>query len=199
MRPHLEVWTQAGPQVLPLDGDQLTLGSADSNDLALPVDRKLSRLHAVLQRYPAGWCVRDLGSRNGTYVNGQRIWQDRALVDGDEIRAGSSRFVYRTGHAGVAVGPATEGAAAGPTLTARERDVLIQLCRPLLTSQLFTEPASSREIAAALVVTEAAVKQHLLRLYEKFGIDGDGDRRRVRLANEAMARLAVTLADLRGD
>ena len=84
-----------------------------------------------------------------------------------------------------------------PALTARERDVFIHLCRPLQTNQLFTEPASSREIAAALVVTEAAVKQHLLRLYEKFGIDGDGDRRRVRLANDAMARLAVTLADLR--
>jgi DNA-binding CsgD family transcriptional regulator len=186
MRPHLEAWTPAGPQAVSLDGDRLTLGSADSNDLAVPVDRRLSRLHAVL------------GSRNGTFVNGQRIWQDRALVDGDEIRAGSSRFVYRAGLAAATAGPPTEGAAPGPALTARERDVLIHLCRPLLTNQLFTEPASSREIAAALVVTEAAVKQHLLRLYEKFGIDGDGDRRRVRLANEAMARLAVTLTDLRG-
>ena len=141
--------------------------------------------------------MRDLGSRNGTFVNGQRIWQDRSLADGDEIRAGSSRFVYRAGPADPAAGTPTEGAAPGPPLTARERDVLIHLCRPLLTSQLFTEPASSREIATALVVTEAAVKQHLLRLYEKFGIDGDGDRRRVRLANEAMARLSVTLADLR--
>jgi DNA-binding CsgD family transcriptional regulator len=197
MRHHLEAWTPAGPQLVPLDGDRLTLGSADSNDLAVPVDRRLSRLHAVLQHYPAGWCVRDLGSRNGTFVNGQRIWQDRALVDGDEIRAGSSRFVYRGGLVAAVAGPPTEGAAPGPALTARERDVLIHLCRPLLTNQLFTEPASSREIAAALVVTEAAVKQHLLRLYEKFGIDGDGDRRRVRLANDAMARLAVTLADLR--
>ena len=197
MRHHLEAWTPVGPQVVPLDSDQLTLGSADSNDLAVPVDRKLSRLHAVLQRYSAGWCVRDLGSRNGTFVNGQRIWQDRALVDGDEIRAGSSRFIYRAGLAGAIAGPPTEGAPAGPALTARERDVLVHLCRPLLTNQLFTEPASSREIAAALVVTEAAVKQHLLRLYEKFDIDGDGDRRRVRLANEAMARSAVTLADLR--
>lgn len=194
---HLEAWTAAGAQVVPLAGDRLTLGSADSNDLAVPLDRRLSRLHAVLQHYPAGWCVRDLGSRNGTFVNGRRIWQDRALADGDEIRAGSSRFVYRAGPAATLAGPPTEGAAALPALTARERDVLIQLCRPLLTNQLFTEPAGSREIAAALVVTEAAVKQHLLRLYEKFGIDGAGDRRRARLANEAMARLAVTLADLR--
>ena len=59
----------------------------------------------------------------------------------------------------------------------------------------FTE-LFSREIATALVVTEAAVKQHLLRLYEKFGIHGEGERRRVRLANEAMARRAISLADL---
>lgn len=197
MTSHLEAWTSTGPQLVPLDGDRLTVGSAGSNDLAVPGDRQLSRLHAVLERYPAGWCVRDLGSRNGTFVNGQRIWQDRALTDGDEIRAGTSRFVFRAVRA-VAAGPPTEGAQPAPELTAREREVLIALCRPLLANQLFTEPASSREIASALFVTEAAVKQHLLRLYQKFGVSGDGDRRRVRLANEAMTRQAVTRADLRG-
>jgi DNA-binding CsgD family transcriptional regulator len=97
----------------------------------------------------------------------------------------------------VPTGQVTEAGAPPPELTNRERDVLDQLCRPLLAGAVFTEPASSREIAAALVVTEAAVKQHLLRLYEKFGIAGDGEKRRVRLANEAMARAAITRADLR--
>ena len=192
---YLEMWTNAGPQVVPLDGDRLTLGSDPINGIAVPTDRRLSRLHAAFERYPAGWCVRDLSSRNGTFVNGQRIWQERALDDGDEIRAGSSRFVYRAGQAR-RLGPATEAGAPPPELTSREREVLIQLCRPLLSGEMFTEPASSRQIAAALVVTEAAVKQHLLRLYEKFGIHDEGERRRVRLANEAMARRAITLADL---
>lgn len=191
----LELWTSAGPQVVPLDGDRLTLGSAESNAIAVPADRRMSRLHAVFEAYPAGWSVRDLGSRNGTFVNGRRIWQEHALVDGDEIRAGGSRFVYRTGR--VPAGPVTETGEPAPELTSRERDVLVQLCRPLLGNDMFTEPASSREIAAALVVTEAAVKQHLLRLYEKFGIHGEGERRRVRLANEVMARRAITLADLK--
>lgn len=191
----LEMWTNAGVQVVPLDGDRLTLGSADTNSIAVPADRRLSRLHAVFENYASGWCVRDLGSRNGTFVNGRRIWPECALVDGDEIRAGGSRFVYRSGRVPDA-GPATEAGDPAPELTARERDVLLHLCRPLLGSDLFTEPASSREIAAALVVTEAAVKQHLLRLYEKFGIHGEGERRRVRLANEAMSRRAITLADL---
>ncbi|GIF63837.1 hypothetical protein Ais01nite_18720 [Asanoa ishikariensis] len=190
----LEVWGTAGASMVPLDGDRITLGSADSNDLAVPTDRRLSRLHAVFERYPAGWSVRDLGSRNGTFVNGQRVWHERVLADGDEIRAGGSRFVLRSGR--VPKAQATEAGAPAPELTNRERDVLVQLCRPLLAGAMFTEPASSREIAAALVVTEAAVKQHLLRLYDKFGIVVDGEKRRVRLANEAMARNAITRADL---
>ena len=47
-------------------------------------------------------------------------------------------------------------------------------------------PATAREIAADLVVTEAAVKQHLLRLYQKFRI-AEGTNRRTRLANEVVA------------
>ncbi|HXZ71530.1 MAG TPA: forkhead-associated protein, partial [Streptosporangiaceae bacterium] len=46
--------------------------------------------------------------------------------------------------------------------------------------------ATAREIATDLVVTEAAVKQHLLRLYQKFRIP-EGPNRRVRLANEVVA------------
>ena len=46
-----------------------------------------------------------------------------------------------------------------PELTRRERDVLVALCRPALGEGVFTEPATVREIAAELVVTDAAVKQ----------------------------------------
>ena len=66
-----------------------------------------------------------------------------------------------------------------PELTRRERDVLAALCRPALESDVFTEPASVRQIAEALVVTEAAVKQHLMHLYDKFGIRETGERRRL--------------------
>jgi hypothetical protein len=47
-------------------------------------------------------------------------------------------------------------------------------------------PATARDIAGELVVTEAAVKQHLLRLYQKFRIP-EGANRRTRLANEVIA------------
>src|ERR671935_3273058 len=82
-----------------------------------------------------------------------------------------------------------------PDLTRRERDVLEALCRPAVHGDVFEEPASVRQIAAALVVTEAAVKQHLLHLYDKLGIAESGERRRVRLAREAIRRRAVVLSD----
>ncbi|MGH3898543.1 MAG: hypothetical protein ACRDTA_09865 [Pseudonocardiaceae bacterium] len=62
---------------------------------------------------------------------------------------------------------------------------------------MFAEPASMRQIAAEPVVGEAAVQQHLLRLYQKFDLHEDNARRRVLLANEAIRRSAVTITDLR--
>jgi hypothetical protein len=75
---------------------------------------------------------------------------------------------------------------AAPELTRRENDVLTSLCRPALSDEAFVAPATAREIATDLVVTEAAVKQHLLRLYQKFRI-AEGANRRTRLANEVVA------------
>lgn len=85
-----------------------------------------------------------------------------------------------------------------PALTRRERDVLVELCRPMLGAEAFKEPASTRRIAEALVVSDAAVKQHLLRLYDKFDVYEAAERRRVKLANEAVRRGAVSVADLAG-
>jgi DNA-binding transcriptional ArsR family regulator len=194
---YLEVWRAEGPQAVPLSSERLTIGKAPSNDVAVGGDRLVSRLHASLERYRAGWCVRDLASRNGTFVNGERIWAERPLRHGDEIRVGKTRLVFRTeAIEGMTV---TEAGAVAPLITPRERDVLLALCRPVLSGDVFTEPASIREIAEHLVVTEGAVKQHLLRLYEKFGVPDEGERRRVRLANEAIRRGSISIADLRSD
>jgi tetratricopeptide (TPR) repeat protein len=75
--------------------------------------------------------------------------------------------------------------------------VLVALCRPLTDDEVFASPASVREIARALVVTDAAVKQHLAHLYEKFEIRETGPKRRLALAREAVRRGVVSLADLR--
>jgi DNA-binding NarL/FixJ family response regulator len=70
------------------------------------------------------------------------------------------------------------------------------LCRPLASGDVFTEPATVREMAAELTVSENAIKLHLTNLAAKFGIVG-AERRRSRLANAALDAGAVAPADLR--
>ena len=180
---------------VPLTGDRLVIGQSSTNDLALPFDSTVSRLHAILERLPSGWCVRDLNSRNGTFLNGERVWGERPVRPGDEVRVGQTRLVF--GLDGPAEqGNETVGADRAPELTRRERDVLLALCAPLASENVFREPASIRRIAAALVVTEAAVKQHLVRLYDKFDLHESDESRRVRLANEAIRRGALSMAEI---
>jgi pSer/pThr/pTyr-binding forkhead associated (FHA) protein len=192
MSSYVEVWGRGGRELRTLDSERVTVGTLESNDVVVEAEG-VSRVHAVFERFGVSWCVRDLGSRNGTFVNGGRIIGEHALHSGDEILLGKLRVVFH----GPARGAKTAAIAQPPKVTPRERDVLVALCRPLLTGDAFTEPASIRAIAADLVVSEAAVKNHLSRLYDKFDVSAAGERRRVQLANAAVARGAVTLGDLR--
>src|SRR5436190_3149739 len=118
-----------------LQADRTTVGQAAENDLALADDATASHLHAVLERFAAGWCVTDLGSSNGTWVNGERIWASRRLRHGDEIRIGQTRLLFQDPLSAAAAPTETE--IAPPELTPRERDVLVALCRPLLARDMF--------------------------------------------------------------
>src|SRR3954453_8453062 len=192
--PQIEVINGVRSERLDLVADRSTIGKPVENDVSVADDATASHLHAVLERFAAGWCVTDLGSSNGTWVNGERIWASRRLRHGDEIRVGQTRLIFRDPL--TAAGAVTEAEIAPPTLTPRERDVLLALCRPLLARDMFTEPASTRAIAEELVITQAAVKQHLTNLYDKFGVAADDDHRRARLANEALRRGAVSFSEL---
>jgi hypothetical protein len=171
--------------MMPLREDVTTIGRGRSVDIHL-TDPSVSRLHAeIIRRGPYAY-VTDLGlSRNGTRVNG-RLVARRVLEDGDVLSFGSARcrvfgIVAEEFSAEVEL-----RRPAAPELTRRELDVVTSLCRPALSDEAFVAPATAREIASDLVVTEAAVKQHLLRLYQKFRIP-EGPNRRVRLANEVVA------------
>jgi hypothetical protein len=168
-----------------LSGEVTTVGRGQGADIRL-TDPSVSRLHAELVRRGPYVYVVDLGlSRNGTRVNGRPIAR-RVLAEGDVLSFGSARC--RIG--GLPAEELDEDAdvrrAAAPELTRRELDVLSSLCQPALSDEAFAMPATSREIASDLVVTEAAVKQHLLRLYQKFRVP-EGPNRRTRLANEVVA------------
>jgi pSer/pThr/pTyr-binding forkhead associated (FHA) protein len=201
MSSHLEVSKPSGRDMIPLSGQRVTLGKASTNDVALDYDDTVSRLHAVFENLGFAWSIRDLGSRNGTFLNGERISAERVLRSKDEVRVGKTKLIFwEVRDSGE--GPREEETRAAqpselpPRLTRREVDVLVVLCRPLVSDDPFPEPASVRRMAGELFVTEAAVKQHLQNLYDKFAIPAEGDRR-VRLANEALRRGAVTIAQLR--
>ncbi len=172
-------------EVIPLRGEVTTVGRGRGADIRLD-DPSVSRLHAELVRRGPYVYVVDLGlSRNGTRVNGRPAAR-RVLDDGDVLSFGAARC--RIG--GLQQEDLTEEAdlrrSAAPELTRRELDVLASLCRPALSDEAFAVPATAHQIAADLVVTEAAVKQHLLRLYQKFRVP-EGPNRRTRLANEVIA------------
>jgi DNA-binding CsgD family transcriptional regulator len=201
MPSHLEVWKPSGRQLIPLGTERVTVGKSSSNVVSLNDDSTVSRLHAVLENLGYAWSIRDVGSRNGTYINGEKISTERVLRSGDELRVGKSKLVFwevrdadevTVGEATVSVAP-TQPA---PRLTPRELEVLVVLCRPLVSGDPFPEAVSVKQMAQELFVTEAAIKQHLQNLYDKFAIPPEGERR-VRLANEAIRRGAVTLNMLR--
>jgi hypothetical protein len=180
--PHIQIAITGA--VVPLQPDVTTVGRGQFIDIKL-ADPSVSVLHAELVRRGPYVYVSDLGlSRNGTRVNG-RLVAKKMLCEGDALTFGSARCRI-TGIIADDVSDAEPPRSAAPELTRRELDVIASLCRPAMSDEAFVAPATAREIAADLVVTEAAVKQHLLRLYSKLRIP-EGTNRRIRLANEVIA------------
>ncbi len=73
---------------LPLDRDRIALGRSTANELCYPEDIGLSRQHLVLVRHEGQWEVQDLGSKNGTLLNGRRVEGTAPFNLGDQIAAG---------------------------------------------------------------------------------------------------------------
>ncbi|SRR5579875_1144094 len=192
--PHIQI--SGSGQVVTLRPEVTTIGRGARVDVRLD-DPTVALLHAeIVRRGPYAY-VTDLGlSRNGTRVNGRRVTRC-LLSDGDVLTFGAVRCQI-CGLPPDELAQEEPARLSPPELTRRELDVITALCRPALGSEAFVAPATPREIAAALVVTEAAVKQHLLRLYAKFKIC-EGQDRRIRLANEVIALgLARPEAEFRG-
>lgn len=195
MDTYLEVSSAAGGERRHPVADRLVIGRSPLSDVVLSADTQVSRLHAVLERITGRWVVRDVGSRNGTYVNGERLREPVWLRAGDEIRVGRTRLVLK-GQVHADDPDVTDHQAPPPLLTSRERDVLLAIMRPLVAGP-FGQAASTAEIARALGVSDVAVKRHMLRLYRKFGIEGSGSARQARLAAAALQRGAITLSEVR--
>jgi len=188
----LEYETPMGLRIIELDDlehGNLRIGRSGKSDLRID-DLDVSRKHAFIERAADSWRLNDV-SLNGTLINGRPVQGSRILRDNDTITIGRATFHYREGEVS---GRSTEPVEPPPPLTPKEREVLVELCRPYFEGAVFAEPPSVREIADAMCVGENAVKAHLDHLYDKFRIDA-GPRRRSRLGESAIRRQAVTAGD----
>jgi len=79
----------------PLTEGTVSIGRA--SDCSIPIkDRYLSRRHAEIISANGSWVLKDLGSANGTYLNGNRVERDSTLRPGDRIRLGDTEIVFET-------------------------------------------------------------------------------------------------------
>lgn len=76
----------------PLFDAEYTIGREPNNGIQVP-DSSVSGLHAKVRKTAEGYMLEDLNSRNGTYVNGERI-QSRLLKSDDKIRLGKVHLVF---------------------------------------------------------------------------------------------------------
>ncbi len=91
-----ELWVEGGPS----NGSRIALakgvtwiGRATTNNIVVE-DTGVSRQHAGIREDRAGYWIKDMGSTNGTYINGERVrGEGQRLKDNDRIELGSSGTV----------------------------------------------------------------------------------------------------------
>src|SRR4051794_24487206 len=166
--------------------DRVTIGRRASCDVALEWDVEVSRLHAALVRMGSEWVVQDEGlSRNGTFVNGERVCGRRRLTAGDGLTVGGTLIAICGAETTTSAAPtrAARSDSRAVRLTPAQTRLLAALSRPLLETG-YRPPASNRMIAHELTISVDTVKGTLSALYELFGLSALGQ-------NEKRAALAV--------
>jgi FHA domain len=177
-----------------------SIGRDPANEVSVDWDERVSRLHARLEFAGGEWTIADDGlSRNGTYVNGERVAARRRLRHGDQLRVGHTTIAFNAPPApdrGTTLGA---GEFVPPRLTEAQRRVLIALCRPCVGPGR-VPPATNPQIAAELTLSIDAVKTHLRAIAEKFELsDLPQNVKRTRLVERAIDLGVVTMHELAPD
>ena len=190
-------------QIVVLDAQRqgrIIVGRGSEVDVNLEWDTDVSRLHAEIEHLGGRWTVADDGlSRNGTYLNGERLRGRRRLAERDRLRFGATHVLYRAPVARSTTMQRTSIGVDAPELaiTATQKRVLLALARPVLAEGSYATPATNRQIAEELFLSIDAVKTHLRALSVKFGIgDLPQNRKRARLVELALQNGAISERDL---
>jgi predicted component of type VI protein secretion system len=187
-------------QFVPLEGESsLTIGRSSGCDVRLAWDERVSRVHAGLERIGSDWTLVDDGlSRNGTFLNGERLNGRRRLRDGDTFVLGATSFRFRdTTRATTQLTKVGEQVVTAASLSATQRQIVTALCRPYKHDDPYATPASNQQIADELFLSVDAVKTHLRTLFQKFGIeDLPQNQKRVKLVERVLGLGLVSRRDL---
>jgi hypothetical protein len=184
-------------QLITLRGERLVLGRAPGSDLEIAWDPRVSAVHAYLERRGSRWVLEDDGlSRNGTFVNGERLRGQRTLRDGDVIAVGDAVLGFRDPEPEPVLATISVPTLPVPEVSEAQRRVLVALCRPL-SGEERAAPATNEQIASELVLSLSAVKGHLRVLFSRFGLEqAPQNQKRLLLAERALATSVVLPAEL---
>jgi len=200
-RPFLVYRTGAGEQViLPVEEKaELWVGRATSADVRLDWDEEVSALHAQIEVVRGECTLVDDGlSRNGSFVNGERVHGRRHLRDGDSLRFGRTIVVYRRPGEDAPEATAIAGEMpAAATVSPAQRKVLLALCRPYKEGDSFATPATNQQIGEELHLSVDAVKTHMRALFEKLEVGAiPQNQKRVALVERALQSGVVNRREL---
>ena len=179
--------------------DRVTIGRGTATDVWLDWDQEASRVHAELARVGDHWTLVDGGlSRNGSFVNRERVLGRTSLQDGDEIRVGATMIVFRMpGDPASATTRLSDQRSLAASVSPAQRRVLVALCRSRKAGGSHAAPATNQQIADELVLSIPAVKSHLRALCHKLDIeDLPQNAKRLKLVELAFQTGLVTERDL---
>jgi DNA-binding CsgD family transcriptional regulator len=159
----LETSSEAGTSRTPTRGELIRIGRATDNDVVLSSEPTVSRYHAEVSFAEGGWTIRDVGSHNGTHINGKRLaehaCQSFGSTDIVTLGAVTVRLIEVDEADGLTVadGRGSELHQLLTALSAREREVLT----------LVAQGKTDDQVAAELYISVKTVHSHLDRIRDK--------------------------------
>jgi pSer/pThr/pTyr-binding forkhead associated (FHA) protein len=186
--------------ILPIAPEaELWVGRSPAADVRLGWDEEVSALHAQIEVVRGECTLVDDGlSRNGSFVNDERVHGRRHLRDGDSLRFGRTLVVYRRPGEDAPEATVVAGEVpAAATISPAQRKVLLALCRPYKGGDVFATPATNQQIGEELHLSVDAVKTHMRALFEKLEVgDIPQNQKRVALAERALQSGIVNRREL---